>query len=75
MVTNTIEPELVDSREIARLFGVSIGTVRGWVRAGRVPYLRPSRRVVRFIVKDVRTALTHNPSTQEGIRSDAKTTQ
>lgn len=72
MTAGKTEVELVDSREIARIFGVSISTVRGWVRAGLVPYLRPSRRVVRFNVADVQRALTRNP--QSGVHDESAAT-
>jgi excisionase family DNA binding protein len=51
--------ELVTPADLARRFGVTIETVRGWVREGRVPYLRPSRRVVRFRLADVERAIRH----------------
>ena len=48
---------LVDAQVVARRFAVSIGTVNRWVRSGVVPFLRPSRRVVRFDLKKVEAAL------------------
>jgi hypothetical protein len=51
--------ELVTPADLARRFGVTIETVRGCVRERRVPYLCPSRRVVRFCLADVRRAIRH----------------
>lgn len=48
---------LVTADEIASRFGVTVGTVNRWVRDGAIPYLRPSRRVVRFDLETVERAL------------------
>ena len=48
---------LVDAQAIARRFAVSVATVNRWVRSGLVPFLRPSRRVVRFDLEKVEAAL------------------
>jgi len=58
-----IEP-LVTAERVAEHFGVSVGTVNAWVRARRIPCLRPSRRVVRFHLSEVESAL------QQVIQSD-----
>lgn len=59
---------LVDSAALARRFGVTVGTVNGWVRRGLVPFIRPSRRVVRFNLEKVEQALDGRklPQTQGG---------
>ena len=56
--------DLVTAECVAERFGVTVGTVNSWVRDGRVPYIRVSRRTVRFRLNEVEQALTHqvNPS-------------
>ena len=49
--------DLVTSKTVARHFGVSISTVNRWVREERIPYVRPSRRIVRFRLDDIERAL------------------
>ena len=51
------ERRIIDSEELARVFGVTVETVRGWVRERRVPFIRVSRRIVRFDLEDVLAAL------------------
>ena len=48
---------LVTSQRVAEHFGVAVGTVRQWVREHRIPFVRPSRRIVRFRIRDVERAL------------------
>ncbi len=48
---------LVTATDIADRFGVTVGTINRWVREGAIPYLRPSRRVVRFDLEAVERAL------------------
>ena len=60
--TVTIEHDLLTTVEVAAHFGVAVTTVRGWVRAKRVPFIRPSRRVVRFRLDEVEQAITHRPA-------------
>ncbi|NLX21650.1 MAG: helix-turn-helix domain-containing protein [Phycisphaerae bacterium] len=50
--------KLVNADDVARRFGVTVATVRRWVRESRVPALRPSRRVVRFDLQAVESALS-----------------
>lgn len=57
----SMDEPLVDSFAISKRFGVSVGTVRGWVRDGRIPSIRASRRIVRFRMSDVIAALTDAP--------------
>ncbi len=52
------QSDLVTSQDIADRFGVTVETVQSWVRRGRVPYIRPSRRVVRFRMEDVERSIT-----------------
>lgn len=49
---------LVTTEAVAVHFGVSIGTVNVWVRKGRIPCVRASRRIIRFRLADVEEALT-----------------
>ena len=49
--------KLVDSRAVAERFGVTRDCVRRWVREGRIPAVRASRRVVRFDLEAVEAAL------------------
>ena len=69
---NAIAVELVDVETVAKHFGVGVRTINDWVRRGRIPYLRPSRKVVRFNMAEVEAALTHNQGHAPG---DATTTQ
>lgn len=54
---NTIE--LVDAAKLAERFSVTVATVNNWVREGRIPYIRASRKIVRFVLADVEAALSH----------------
>lgn len=54
MMKNT---RLITADAIALRFGVTVRTVNRWVRDGAIPYLRPSRRVVRFDLELVERAL------------------
>ncbi|RJP30928.1 MAG: DNA-binding protein [Phycisphaerales bacterium] len=48
---------LVTSEQVAERFGVTVNTVRRWVRERRIPAIRASRRVVRFDLAAVECAL------------------
>lgn len=55
-------PELITADEIARHFGVTVPTVNRWVRKGLIPYVRVSRKVVRFNMSEVQSALSCDPT-------------
>lgn len=59
------ETKLVTVEAVARHFHVSPSAVHRWVRESSIPFVRASRRIVRFRIEDVERALTHqaNPST------------
>lgn len=44
---------LVSAAELAAFFNVRRGTVLEWVRQDRIPFLRVSRRIVRFNIEAV----------------------
>ncbi len=58
------ECDLVSSWEGADRFGVTVETVQSWVRRGRIPYIRRSRWILRFIMVYVESAITREA--QEG---------
>ena len=45
--------DLVSSQVVARHFNVTVETVNRWVREGKVPHMKPSRKVIRFRLDDV----------------------
>lgn len=49
--------ELLTATELAKRFGVSVGTVRLWVRDRRVPVVRPTRGTIRFDLDAVQEAV------------------
>ena len=67
--------KLVDAATVAKRFGVSVATVNSWVRHGRIPYVRPSRRVVRFDLEEVERALRHGPRQRRRSREGAPDTR
>lgn len=54
---NDHHPALATANQVATRFGVSVTTVNSWVREGRIPCIRPSRRVVRFDLDAVEQAI------------------
>lgn len=59
LAENTLSEPLVSTKTIANRFGVTVQAVRRWVRDGRVPCYRVSRRTVRFKVSEVERAIAH----------------
>lgn len=52
-----MQPDYLTTEQLAERFGVNVTTIRAWVRAGRIPFFRPSRRVIRFNLADVEAAI------------------
>jgi predicted site-specific integrase-resolvase len=48
---------LVNKKTVARAASVSVRTIDNWIREKRIPFLRISKRCVRFRVRDVLRAL------------------
>lgn len=44
---------LIDTAELAKHLGIQPSTVRAWVRAGRIPAVRITPKVIRFDIGDV----------------------
>ena len=63
---NADESKPVTADDVARHFNVTIDTVRRWVRQGRIPFIRPSRRVVRFHLLAVESALAGGKGVRDG---------
>ena len=61
---------LVSADEVAKHFGVTVGTVNGWVRRGLVPFVRPSRRIVRFRLSDIEAALERGGQSRKPARPE-----
>jgi predicted site-specific integrase-resolvase len=49
--------KLVDAQVLAKRYAVSVETVRKWTRQGVIPCIRPSRRIARYDIAEVETAL------------------
>jgi excisionase family DNA binding protein len=56
---------LVSAAELAAFFSVRQGTVLEWVRQERIPFLRVSRRILRFDIDAVRQAVESRRPTTE----------
>ena len=54
---NANPDQFVDAEAVAKHFGVAIPTINRWVREGRIPCVRASRRIVRFRLAEVEDAL------------------
>ena len=52
------DSELVTTQQVAIRFGVTVETICRWVRKGKIPCIRPSRRTMRFRLKDVEVFLS-----------------
>jgi len=50
-------PEYVTKKELATRYSVTLGTINNWMREGRIPFLRLSRQLVRFNLKDCDAAI------------------
>jgi excisionase family DNA binding protein len=57
--------ELVRVGEVARLLGVTPWTIRAWVKAGRLPVLRLSKRTLRFDAAEVMRAVRKSRGKQQ----------
>ena len=64
---------LVTTEVLATHFGVTVSTVRRWVRNRVVPCIRPSRRIVRFRLQDVERALTSGETNETRTPEAAET--
>ena len=53
------QPELLTKKEIARHLRVSVRSINSWMLKGKIPFLRITRRCVRFRLKHVLEALEH----------------
>ena len=51
------DEELIDGHEVARRLGVGYGTLLRWRKAGKVPAVKMSRKVLRFNLRQVAEAL------------------
>ncbi|MCH8824192.1 MAG: helix-turn-helix domain-containing protein [Planctomycetes bacterium] len=60
MPTRTKKRTLQTAQDVADRFGVSVTTVRRWVRLGRIPYIRVSRRIVRFDLQEIERVVACN---------------
>jgi len=64
---NTASPALLNSREIAAIYGVSSATIMRWLDAGEIPAAVRVRQVIRFDPAKVaaalakRSAISHQP--------------
>ena len=58
--------ELLDRVEVARRLGVAPSTVGVWTREGRIPAIRLSPKVVRYLWSDVLRALREHTTPKGG---------
>jgi excisionase family DNA binding protein len=47
-----MQPGYLKVKEVAVMAGVSLGTVRRWIKTGRLPAYRLSSRIIRIKVED-----------------------
>ena len=52
-MSEATEKLLLDVKEVAKLTGISIGTLYHWVSEGRIPVVRLSARCIRFRRSDL----------------------
>lgn len=57
--------ELLTAEEVAARLRVRPDTIRKWARAGRIPKVTVSPKVVRFCLADVLATITAKPSEEE----------
>jgi excisionase family DNA binding protein len=60
----TAHEELLTAAELARRLAVKPSTILEWQRSGRIPSLRLSHKVRRFILSEVIAALRHRSSAE-----------
>lgn len=59
--SNTYPTEVIlPIGEVARIAGVTIGTIRNWERAGKIASFRTPGNQRRFLMSEVRRALSHS---------------
>jgi excisionase family DNA binding protein len=49
--------KLVDTETLAQILGLNRRTIEGWIRKRKLPFIRVSKRCVRFRLRDVFKAL------------------
>lgn len=64
----TVPSDLADARDVGRRLGVAPETVLEWARQGRVPCVRLTSKVVRFVWPDVLAALRTTAPSEGGGR-------
>ncbi len=70
-MTNEPPNDWVDVQTVAERFGVTVATVYAWARHGRIPSIRPSKKVAFFKLSDVEKAITIGASSrQSGARHE-----
>ncbi|MCH8806648.1 MAG: MerR family DNA-binding transcriptional regulator [Planctomycetes bacterium] len=65
------DEQLVNANVVADYFGVTVDTVRRWTRLGAIPSLRPSPKVIRYMISEVRQALAQEAASGAGRREGA----
>ena len=54
--------------DVARRYGVTVDTVRAWVRQNRIPHIRVTKRTIRFDIKAIEMAMTQSEMQKAGHR-------
>ena len=52
---------MMTAKQVARKFGVRVGTVRQWTREHKIPCLRVNRKVVRYVWAEIERAVGFPP--------------